>query len=86
MIKTVLYVQAKIELMQKSMRNIKEEIQQLTAANTFIAERIKQEDYEVETDYECDSETDLSLPQAEAKLSNKNCLQKKVQDLKFDKY
>ena len=55
------------------MKNIKEEIQQITAANTFIAERIKQvkEEYEVETDYECDNETDLSLPQAETKLTVK---------------
>ena len=49
----------------------KKEIQQLTAANTVKAERIKRvgKEYEVETDDECNSETDLSLPEAEAKLT-----------------
>ena len=49
----------------------KKGIQQLTAANTVMAERIKhvEEEYEVETDDECDSEIDLSLPEAEAKLT-----------------
>ena len=48
--------------------------------NTVIAERITcvEEEYEVETDDECDSETDVSLSQGEAKLTYKDSLQKKI--------
>ena len=73
--------------MQKSVKDIKGEIQQLTAANTIIVERIKdvKEEYEVGIDAESDSETDLSLPQAEAKLIYKKHFQNKVHHLKLNK-
>ena len=80
----MLSVRSKIELIQKSVKDIKEEIQQVTAV---IAERIKhvEEEYKVETNDECYSLTDLSLPQAEAKLTYKKYFKKNVQYLKWNK-
>ena len=56
-------------------------------SDTVIAERIKhvEEEYEVQTDDESDSETDLSLSQAEARFTYRNYMQKNFQDLICDK-
>ena len=85
--KYVLSIRAEVESLDKSVKYIKEEIHQLKATNTDIAERLKhvEEDINDETDDECDSEIDLNLSQLKNKLTCKHSQEKKGQDLKCDK-
>ena len=74
-------------IIQKSVKYIKEEIEQLKSSNTDITERLKhiEEDINDETDDDCDSEIDLNLSRLKYKLPCKSSLEKKGQDLKCDK-
>ena len=82
--KSVLSVRAEVESVQKYVKDIKDDIQKLTAANTDIEERIKhiEEEIKEETNNEGNSDTELNFPLFKEKVTRENSL--KGQDLKCD--
>ena len=59
--KSVLAVRAEVKLLEESVKDIRDEIQQLTAINTNISERIKHVEEKINCKIEDESDSDIDM-------------------------